>query len=42
MEYNWSKWKNEGSLSLVPIRDINDAESLVNYSENELGYFKNQ
>ena len=32
----------KGSLSLVPIRDINDAESLVNYSDNEIEFFKEQ
>lgn len=32
----------KGSLSLVPIRDINDASSLVAYSDNEIEFFRNQ
>jgi len=32
----------KGSISLVPIRDINDSSSLVNYSENEINFFRQQ
>jgi organic radical activating enzyme len=32
----------KGTISLVPIRDLNDAEKLVDYSENEIKYFTNQ
>lgn len=32
----------KGSLSLVPIRDLQDSSSLVNYSDNEIGFFKDQ
>jgi len=32
----------KGVLSLVPIRDVNDANKLVEYSDNELEYFKRQ
>lgn len=32
----------KGTLSLVPIRDINDAKYLVGYSEKELKIFRNQ
>ena len=32
----------KGSLSLVPIRDINDAKSLVEYSQNEIEFFRKQ
>lgn len=32
----------KGSLSLVPIRDINDSGSLVKYSENEISFFQQQ
>ena len=32
----------KGSLSLVPIRDLNDASNLVNYSENEINFFRQQ
>lgn len=32
----------KGSMSLVPIRDINDASSLVKYSDNEIEFFKHQ
>lgn len=32
----------KGMLSLVPIRDINDASSLVGYTDDELKFFKNQ
>jgi hypothetical protein len=34
--------RQKGSLSLVPIRDINDASSLVEYSENEIEFFRHQ
>lgn len=34
--------RQKGSLSLVPIRDITDARSLVDYTEDELEFFKNQ
>jgi organic radical activating enzyme len=32
----------KGSISLVPIRSLDDSSSLVNYSENEIEYFRNQ
>ena len=32
----------KGSISLVPIRDINDSSRLVNYSENEIEFFRKQ
>ena len=32
----------KGTLSLVPIRSVNDAETLVEYSHNELEFFKKQ
>jgi hypothetical protein len=32
----------KGTLSLVPIRDINDAKSLVEYSQNEIEFFRKQ
>jgi hypothetical protein len=32
----------KGTISLVPIRDLNDSEKLVDYSENEIKYFTNQ
>ena len=31
-----------GAISLVPIRDLEDASKLVNYSENEIEYFRRQ
>lgn len=31
-----------GAISLVPIRDLEDASQLVNYSENEIEYFRRQ
>lgn len=31
-----------GAISLVPIRDISDASQLVDYSDNELEYFRSQ
>lgn len=31
-----------GAISLVPIRDISDASQLVDYSNNELEYFRSQ
>ena len=31
-----------GAISLVPIRDLEDAGKLVNYSENEIEYFRRQ
>lgn len=43
---NWStpgaNGRPKGSISLVPIRDINDSSSLVNYSENEIEFFRKQ
>jgi hypothetical protein len=32
----------KGIMSLVPLRDINDAAQLVDYSENEIAFFRNQ
>lgn len=32
----------KGVLSLVPLRDINDSSQLVDYSENEIEFFRNQ
>lgn len=32
----------KGTLSLVPIRDINDAKSLVEYTDAEIEFFRNQ
>ena len=31
-----------GAISLVPIRDLEDASQLLNYSENEIEYFRRQ
>ncbi len=32
----------KGTLSLVPIRDLDDASQLVSYSDNEIEFFRNQ
>jgi len=32
----------KGVMSLVPLRDINDASQLVDYSDNEIAFFRNQ
>jgi len=34
--------RQKGSLSLVPIRDIEDSKSLIDYSDNEIEFFKQQ
>ena len=39
---NGANGRMKGTLSLVPIRDINDASSLVKYSDNEIEFFKEQ
>lgn len=43
---NWhtpgANGRQKGSMSLVPIRDIEDASSLVEYSENEIEFFRQQ
>ena len=32
----------KGMMSLVPLRDINDASQLVDYSDNEIAFFRHQ
>jgi len=39
---NGANGRPKGSISLVPIRDINDSSKLVGYSENEISFFQQQ
>lgn len=42
LEQNGANGRQIGAISLVPIRAIDDSQQLVDYSDNELGYFQQQ